>query len=84
MEMTAVEQRRWALAVLATSVVLLAGGYLVGHAGGADIDAARAAGTRAGTVDGRRQGRLQGYRAGYRKGYRTAYRAAYGRARRGG
>ncbi len=83
MEMPAEEQRKWALAVFATSVALLIGGYFIGHAGGANVDGAKAAGTSAGTAAGTKQGKLQGFKAGYKKGYRTSFKAAYEKAKRG-
>ena len=68
MEMTAPQERKYALATAGAAVLLLISGYFIGHAGGADLDAARAAGTKAGTVAGTKAGKKQGYAAGYQKG----------------
>jgi hypothetical protein len=83
LEMTVERERKYALAVTGASIVLLIFGYVLGHTGGADLDAAKAAGTKAGTVAGTKQGKQQGYDAGYKKGYRTSYKAAYEKAKRG-
>jgi hypothetical protein len=83
MEMTAPRERKYALATAGVAVLLLVAGYFIGHAGGANVDAARAAGTKAGTAVGAKTGKKQGYAAGYKKGYRTSYKAAYEKAKRG-
>ena len=65
------------LAVLA----LAAGGYAVGTASGADVEAARQEGKAAGFERGRdagaRAGRAAGIKTGRRRGYRRTYRRAY-------
>jgi flagellar biosynthesis/type III secretory pathway protein FliH len=81
--MTAPRERKYALAVTGASLVLLAFGFALGHAGGANIDAAKAAGASAGDAAGAKIGKKQGYAAGYKKGYRTSYKAAYERAKNG-
>jgi hypothetical protein len=82
-------RRRAALAiVIGLGITAGLGGYFVGHSGGEDLDAARAAGTAqgkhestaAGTRDGYRQGFKEGRRAGYKQTYRKAYRTAYKQA----
>jgi hypothetical protein len=83
MEMTAPQERKYALATAGAALLLLLCGYFIGHAGGANVDAARAAGTSAGTAAGKKVGKQQGYDAGYKKGYRTSYKAAYEKAKRG-
>jgi hypothetical protein len=81
-----VRRRRAALAiVVGLGITAALGGYFVGHSGGEDLDAARAAGTaegkRAGAAasarTGYRQGFREGRRAGYKQTYRKAYRTAY-------
>lgn len=81
--MSAPEQRKYALATAGVALVLLVAGWLIGSAGGADIDAAKAAGAKAGTVVGKKEGTRQGFKSGYKKGYRTSYKAAYLKAKRG-
>jgi len=81
--MTAPRERKYALAVTGVSLLLLIGGYFIGHAGGANVDAAKAAGAKLGLAAGNKQGKKQGYAAGYKKGYRTSYKAAYERAKNG-
>lgn len=83
MELSQQEQKKYALAVLAASCLLLLAGYFIGNAGGADVDAAREAGASQGAAIGRKAGERQGYNAGYKKGYRTSYKAAYEKAKRG-
>lgn len=83
MEMTPPRERKYALATAGAALLLLVAGYFIGHAGGANLDAARAAGTSAGTGAGKKIGKKQGYDAGYKKGYRTSYKAAYEKAKRG-
>ena len=83
MEMTAPQERKYALATAGAALLLLIAGYFIGQTGGANIDAARAAGTSAGTAAGKKIGTKQGYDAGYKKGYRTSYKAAYEKAKRG-
>jgi len=79
-------RRRAALAVVVgLGITAGLGGYLVGHSGGEDLDAVRAAGTAqgkhestaAGTRGGYREGFREGRRAGYKQTYRRAYKAAY-------
>lgn len=82
-ELSTALQKRYALILATACAALLFVGFLIGNAGGADLDAARAAGTKAGEVVGKKQGKEQGYDAGYKKGYRTSYKAAYERAKRG-
>lgn len=83
MDLSAKQQQRFALAVLASALVLILCGWLIGRSGGPDIDAARAKGAAAGAKSGHKQGIRQGFASGYRKGYRTSYKAAYERAKRG-
>lgn len=83
MDLTAVQQRQYALATAAAAVVLLVCGFFIGNEGGADVDAAKAEGAKAGTAAGTKQGKKQGYDAGYKKGYRTSYKAAYEKAKNG-
>jgi len=82
-EMTVQRERKYALATAGAALLLLLSGYLIGKSGGADVNAASAAGTKAGTVAGAKTGKKQGYDAGYKKGYRTSYKAAYEKAKRG-
>lgn len=82
-QLSVVEQRRYALAVAGISLILFVFGYFLGHVGGANVDAARAAGNSKGLAVGAKQGRAAGYAAGYKKGYRTSYRAAYSKAKNG-
>lgn len=79
-------------ALVLTIVCGGAGGYAVGKGGGADLAAARTAGTREGRVEADRQASASGYRAGYRSGlaagkgqtfphaYLHAYREQFKRA----
>lgn len=83
MDMPVEEQKKYALAVFAASATLLLVGYFIGNPGGADVDAARAAGASAGAAVGKKQGTKQGYAAGYKKGYKTSYKAAFERAKSG-
>jgi hypothetical protein len=83
MDLSTELQRRYALAVFISSVLLLIGGYLIGHAGGSDVDAARAAGASRGAALGKKQGTKEGRAAGFKKGYKLSYKAAYKRAKRG-
>ncbi|MBJ7355104.1 MAG: hypothetical protein JHC98_09780 [Thermoleophilaceae bacterium] len=83
MELTPPKERMYALATAGAALLLLISGYFIGHEGGANVDAARAAGTSAGTAAGKKIGKKQGYAAGYKKGYRTSYKAAYEKAKRG-
>ncbi len=83
MDMPVEEQKKYALAVFAASAVLLLVGYFIGNSGGADVDAARAAGASAGAAAGKKQGEKLGYDSGYKKGYKTSYKAAYERAKSG-
>lgn len=82
-EMTVERERKYALATAGAALLLLLSGYLIGKSGGADVEAAQAAGTKAGTAAGAKSGKKQGYDAGYKKGYRTSYKAAYEKAKRG-
>lgn len=81
--MPAPRQRKYALATAGGAIVLIIAGWFIGNTGGANVDAAKAAGTKAGTVAGTKQGKKQGYAAGYKKGYRTSYKAAYEKAKNG-
>jgi hypothetical protein len=76
---------RRAVVLLVLVAAGLAGGYALGHLGGADVSGARSAGEHAGAIaganDGRREAREAGHRAGYRATYRPAYRAAFASAR---
>lgn len=77
-----VRRRRATVAVaLALGLTALLGGYLVGHAGGKDLDAARQAGTSQGkhesTAATRRDGYDNGYTAGQKAGYDETYDKAY-------
>jgi hypothetical protein len=74
------QQRKYGLAALLIAVTLLIGGYFIGNAGGANIEAAEAAGDSAGAAAGAKAGKKSGYNAGYKKGYRTSYKAAYAKA----
>lgn len=83
MDMPAPEQRKYALATFAAASVLLLAGYFIGNSGGADVEAARAAGASAGAAVGKKQGTKSGYDSGYKKGYKTSYKAAYEKAKGG-
>jgi hypothetical protein len=77
-----VRRRRAAVAVaVALALTALLGGYLVGHAGGKDLDVARKAGTTQGkqesTAASRRTGYDNGYKAGQKAGYEETYDKAY-------
>jgi hypothetical protein len=64
--------------VLAVAVVACgATGYLAGHGRGADLEAARVAGTRQGVAEARRHAADAGYRAGYRAGLVSGARRTY-------
>ena len=70
----------WALVLAVVFVIAAgAGGYALGHSGGADVQRAKAAGERAGRA--RAAGQRHRYRVAYaeakRAGYKQAYRAAY-------
>ena len=58
-----------------------AGGYVAGHSGAADLDAARARGHEAGTRQAEqtaaRKGYQQGVEAGQKAGYRATYKDSY-------
>lgn len=77
-----------ALVVLLALAGLGAGAYLVGHSGGEDLAAARAAGTRAGLRSGARRGEHRGYERGFEAAraqsfshaYAAAFRDQYARA----
>ncbi|MGB0872171.1 MAG: hypothetical protein ACPGWS_10255 [Solirubrobacterales bacterium] len=82
MELSVKEQRKRALALTGISIAIFLIGWLMGMEGGADLDAARAEGTKAGTAVGLRQGKKSGYAAGFKKGESTAYKASYSKAYR--
>lgn len=82
MELSVEEQRKRALAIAGISLALFLIGWLIGAEGGADLDAARAEGTKAGTAVGVKQGKKSGYAEGFKKGESTAYKAAYSKAYR--
>lgn len=71
------------LAVILVGAVLAAaaGGYLLGHSSGEDLNAARAtgeaAGQTAGDQQGTKHGRQEGEQAGFKAGYEEAYRKAF-------
>lgn len=73
-------QRAAAVAALAATLFVV--GWLIGGSGGADVDAATAAGKKAGTAAGIKAGESSGFDEGEKKGYRTAYKAAYSKALR--
>jgi hypothetical protein len=83
MELSSVDQRKYAVAVFAASALLLLCGYFVGNAGGSDVEAARAAGASSGAAVGKKLGTKEGRTAGFKKGYRVSYKAAFERAKRG-
>jgi hypothetical protein len=58
-------------------VAVAAGGYLLGHGSGEDLDAARAEGVAIGAQTGARSGDRRGYVSGYRLGERQGYGGAY-------
>lgn len=82
MELSIEEQKKRALAITGIAVALFFVGYLITSEGGADVDAARAAGVKAGQAVGAKQGKRVGYAAGFKKGEKTAYKAAYSKAYR--
>lgn len=82
MDLPIEEQKKRALAIAGISVALFFIGYLITSEGGADVDAARAAGTKAGQIDGAKKGKKAGYAEGFKKGEETAYKAAYAKAYR--
>lgn len=61
-------------------VAAAAGGYLVGHSSGKDLDAARAKGQAAGRVAGVKHGTERGRSAGAQAGFKSGYEAAYRKA----
>ena len=67
-------------AAAAAGILVFGGGFLVGKAGGADIDGARAEGKRAGQTDGARRGTRAGYKDGLKVGRRDGYRKTYRKA----
>jgi hypothetical protein len=77
-----VTERRGLLALVIAVCVLAggAGGYAVGHSGGADLAQAKAAGERDGRA--RAGGDRSRYRAAYARGSKEGYRQAYRRAYR--
>jgi hypothetical protein len=89
---TEAARRRRAVLALIVGLGLTAGlgGYLVGHSGADDVDAAHDAGTaqgkqvsiaaskRAGYDEGYREGKKAGYKATYKKAYKAAYEQAGG------
>lgn len=80
MELSIREQQKRALALTGIGLALLLMGFYVGHDGGADVDSARAAGTKAGTAAGTKSGKVAGFTEGKKKGQTTAYKAAYSQA----
>jgi hypothetical protein len=62
---------------VALVVGLSAGAYLLGKAGGEDLDAARAISSAVAERDGTTKGRAQGYNVGETQGYKEAYPPAY-------
>jgi hypothetical protein len=87
-----VSRRRKVFAGLSLILLLAAlgaGGYLLGHSTGEDLDTARAEGTTQGQregaaqgaeegfAEGRTQGRKKAYSKSYKRSYQTAYRDAY-------
>jgi hypothetical protein len=74
------------LASLTVAAIAGGGGYLAGHAGGANRSAAvrlgHQRGTQAGTLAGEKQGYQRGRKAGERAGYGPAFRSAYQKAYR--
>jgi flagellar biosynthesis/type III secretory pathway protein FliH len=74
-------QRRRALgAVAAIGICAVLGGYFVGHSGGEDLDAARAAGTVAGKQESTKAAERDGYTAGYKEGRKAGYKQTYKKA----
>jgi hypothetical protein len=73
--------RRHIVAAISGLVILctlaLAGGYLTGAAGGADLGAARAIGRSDGAHEARRVAETKGYREGVRVGAKEGYRETY-------
>jgi hypothetical protein len=70
------------LAVLVLAGATGAGGYAIGRRGGADVEAARLAGTREGTQQGFARGTRAGYQEGFRRARKRAYKVSFERARK--
>jgi hypothetical protein len=66
-------------AFAAAGAIAVLGGYAIGHAGGRDLDAARAEGAREGRRNGARVGRREGYRRGLAAGKKAGYESNYDR-----
>lgn len=74
------QQRKLALITTVSALALLLIGFFAGHSGGANINAAEAAGNSAGAAAGTKAGKKSGYDDGFKKGYSTSYKAAYRKA----
>ena len=71
---------RLVIAILAVGVVLTGlgvGAYFIGHSGGEDLAAARAAGTSAGSKAGKHRGEHRGYAKGFRRARSQSFASAY-------
>jgi len=70
------------LGIAAICAAAVAGGFLIGHSGSANLAAARKAGRIAGKRVGAHHGLISGQHAGYGAGFSAAYRRAYSRTYR--
>lgn len=66
-----------ALAAVLVLAGLGAGAYLLGHAGGEDLAAARTAGTSAGLKAGKHRGEHRGYERGFEEARAQSFSSAY-------
>jgi hypothetical protein len=68
---------RVALLGLALATIFGAGGYLIGHSTGEDLNAARAQGQEAGEEAGATRGAAKGFATGFKKGRDKGFDRAY-------